>query len=158
MNEGEITVVGNLTRDPELRIAASGTEWATFSVAVNRRRTGRDGNVNEKVWFVNCKVFGQSAANLVNSTAKGQRLVVSGHFETEEYKATDGTPRKSDVLVVDEVAVSLRFASAVVTGNPRQGGTPAYGNGAQASATPAATPAAAPASAGPDPFAADEPF
>jgi single-strand DNA-binding protein len=153
MNEGEITIAGNLTRDPEVRDSQAGNKWATFSVAVNRRRTPPGGGEPiEKVRFYNCKVFGQQAANL-ESLHKGNRIIVSGRLEDEEWKANDGTDRKTEVLIVDEIAASLRFASVAVQPNTRSGSSPAYGQG-----SPAAQPASTPAPAGPDPFAADAPF
>jgi single-strand DNA-binding protein len=155
MNEGEITIVGNLTRDPELRVSQAGKDWATFSVAVNWRRTPPGGGEPiEKVRFYNCKVFGQQAANMA-SLAKGNRIVVSGRLEDEEWKASDGSDRKTEVLVVMEVAASLRFSSVSVQATTRSGSSPAYGQGSQA-----AQPAQAGTPAGPDPFAADseQPF
>jgi len=158
MNEGDITITGNLTRDPQLRFAQNGNAWVTFPVAVNRRRVDRAGQPTDKTLFVECKAFGQQAENIAESTHKGARVMVSGYLEEESWTAQDGTPRKSLVLIAQETAVSLRFASATLTANQRTpGGAPSYGNGAQASA-PAPAPAAAPrptAPAGGDPFAAD---
>ena len=104
-----ITVIGNMTAPPELRFAASGSAWATFTVADNRK--DRDGN--ESTTFIDCKAFGQIAENITAGLDKGTRVIVTGRMEQESWER-DGQKRSKLVLMVDSIGPDLRFATAKV--------------------------------------------
>lgn len=141
-----IQATGNVTKDPELRFSAAGRPWATFSIAVNEIGRSASGERTENVTFLNCKIFGESAENLVESAPKGTRVSVEGKLRNEKWKDAEGNDRTSMSVYVDEVSVSVRWATANVTKKPS-----ANGGGAPREF---ATTAARPASNGGD-FASD---
>lgn len=104
------TIEGNLTRDPELRFSQSGTAWATFGMASNRRV--KDGNDYKDVpTFWTVKVFGSLAENVAESLSRGDRVLAAGVAELEEWEK-DGAKQRTLVLIADEVGVALRWATA----------------------------------------------
>lgn len=110
LNGVELTIVGNLTRDPELQFSGQGKAWVRFSVAVNRV-TNRDGQKQEKVTFVNCKAFGDVAENIGASLKRGQRVIAYGRLEEESWQdSQSGQERKAMSFFVDEIGPSLRWA------------------------------------------------
>lgn len=137
--ETVITVVGNLTADPELRWTNNGVALASFSVAstprIFDRKTSewRDGDA----LFLRCTVWREVAENVANSLTKGARVVVTGSLRQNNYEV-EGQRRTSYELDVDEVGPSLRYATAQVTRTPRKGdsggGGGNSGGGAQAPA------------------------
>ncbi len=114
-NGAVIAIVGNITKDPELRFAASGNAWATFSVAVNEKTRNKNGDWSDHTSYFNCKVFGKNAENLAESVAKGTRVVVEGKLRDESWKDASGNDRRSQVLYAEEISVSLKYATAQVT-------------------------------------------
>lgn len=137
MNGAEVTFVGNLTKTVELKYSSGGAAWASLSIAVNERSRSRDGEMKESVVFFNCKVFGEMAENLAASADKGDRVMVNGRIRTDSWTNADGQEQKREVLYIDEVAASMRWATATVKRNPRTGSQ----NGnypPQAAAAPAA--------------------
>jgi single-strand DNA-binding protein len=136
------TLVGNLTRDPELRFSTKGTPWSSCGLAVNRRTREDDGTyVDEPPEFFELVCFGDTAERLAESITKGGRGIVWGKVEEDTWTAKDGTERAALKLVADEVGASLRFASVAVSRAERR--------------TPEGTPEDGPAE--PDPWA-DSPF
>lgn len=125
----EVNVVGNLTRDIELRFSQNGKPWASFSVAVNEFQRGRDGERSEQTSFLNCKIFGDAAENLAESSSKGTRLMVHGRMRQEEWTDNEGTKRTSYSVFVDEVGPSLRWAQADVRRTASGSGGGAGGGG-----------------------------
>jgi len=114
MNGIEVAIVGNLTRDAELRFSQNGRAWATFSVAVNEIATV-NGERRDTTSYVDCKVFGEQAEYLVESAGKGNRVFVTGKLRDEKWTDQSGAERRTKVVYVDEVGVSLRWATAALT-------------------------------------------
>lgn len=114
MNGIEITAVGNLTKDIELRYSSSGKAWATFSIAVNEISTVNNER-RENVTYLDCKIFGEQAEYLVESAGKGNRVIIIGKMRDEKWNDQAGNERRSKVLYVDEVGVSVRWATAQLT-------------------------------------------
>jgi single-strand DNA-binding protein len=122
-NGNTVTVVGNLTRDPELRYTPSGASNVRFGVAVNRRWMDRNTNEwQEATSFFDIVCWREMAENVSESLAKGSRVVVTGRLEQRSYEDRDGNRRNVVEIVADEVGPSLRFATAQVTKNDRRGG------------------------------------
>lgn len=121
--EPNITIVGNLTADPELRYVSSGIPVASFTVA----STPRNMNKQTQQWedgepmFVRCSVWRDHGENVANSLTKGMRVVVSGRLQVRSYEH-EGQRRTSIEMQVDEVGPSLRYATAQVQKTPRTGG------------------------------------
>jgi single-strand DNA-binding protein len=135
MADSTVTIVGNLTRDPELRFTAGGKGVASFGVAVNRRYQV-NGEWQEKVSFFNVTAWDQLGENAAASLTKGARIIVTGRLEQREYETTAGEKRNVVEIVADELGPSLRWARAEVERTQRTGpdGTPAAGNRPTASA------------------------
>jgi single-strand DNA-binding protein len=129
MVDSAVTVVGNCTREPELRFTPGGFALVTFGVAVNRRwRDRATEELREAVSFFDVKVWGPLAENVAHSVVKGCRVVVEGRLEQETWDdAATGEKRSKVVVVAEEVGPSLRFATAVVTRVPRPAAEPAPG-------------------------------
>jgi single-strand DNA-binding protein len=108
-----VTLVGNVTRDPELRFTPSGLAVATFGLAVNRRwKKGEEWQ--ESVSFFDVTVWQEYAENVCESLPKGTRVVVLGRIEQESWEDQEGNKRSKLKVVADEVAPSLRWATAEV--------------------------------------------
>ncbi len=120
MVDNTITVVGNLTRDPELRYTQTGTARALLGVAVNRRWVNRrTQETEESVSFFNVICWDTLAQNVADSLSKGQRVIVTGRLEQRSYDTQEGEKRSVVEIVAQEIAPSLRWASAQVMPNPR---------------------------------------
>lgn len=107
-----MTIVGNLTRDPELRFLASGQAVCNMGLA-STRRYQQNGEWKEQTSFFNLTVWGEQGQNCAASMSKGMRIVVSGRLETREYEH-DGQKRVGHDVIVDEIGPSLRWATASV--------------------------------------------
>jgi single-strand DNA-binding protein len=123
-----VTLVGNITDDPELRYTPSGTPVASFTIAINRRF--RDPATNEwkdgETSFFRCNIWRQQAENVAESLTKGTRVIVSGRIKTRSWETQDGQKRTVAEIDVDSCGPSLEWAKAVVTKTPRSEGVPAY--------------------------------
>jgi len=129
-NGNTVTIVGNLTRDPELRYTPSGQANASFGVAVNRRWMNRQTNEwEERVSFFNVVCWREMADNVSESLAKGARVVVTGRLEQRSWETDNGEKRSVVEIVADEIGPSLRWASAQITKNDRRGGGDFGGDG-----------------------------
>jgi single-strand DNA-binding protein len=142
--ETVITVVGNLTDDPELRFTPSGAAVANFRVASTPRTFNRQTNAWEDgdPLFLSCSVWRQAAENVAESLQRGARVVVTGRLKQRSYETREGEKRTVFELDVDEVGPSLRYATAKVTKTQRSGA--GFGNAQQPAAggtDPWATPA-----------------
>ena len=125
-----VTMVGNCTRDPELRFTSSGQAVATFGLAVNRRWQNRQTNEwEEQVSFFDVTCWQQMAENVAESVTKGTRVVVSGRLDQRSWETQDGDKRSKIEVVADEVAPSLRYATAQVVRNERRDGGDFQGGG-----------------------------
>ena len=123
MSGNSITIVGNVTRDPELRFTASGQARASFGVAVNRRWQNRQTNEwEESVSYFNVNCWRELAENVAESVHKGTRVVVSGRLEQRSWETNDGEKRSVIEIEADEIGPSLRYATAQVTRNERRDG------------------------------------
>ena len=117
--DNTITVVGNLVRAPELRFTPSGAAVCNFGVAWNRK--GRDGQEDE-VSFFDVTCWSQLAENVAESLEKGQRVVVYGRLDQRSWETKEGDKRSKVEIVADDVAPSMKFASAAITRNDFKGG------------------------------------
>jgi single-strand DNA-binding protein len=128
-NGNSITLVGNLTRDPELRFTAGGRAKTAFGLAVNRRWMDRNTNEwQEQTSFFNIVCWGDLAENVQESLAKGSRAMVSGRLEQRSWETENGDKRSVVEVVADEVGPSLRWATAEISKTERRGG-PGDGGG-----------------------------
>lgn len=115
-----ITIVGNLTRDPELRTLNNGSTVANFTIAASERRFNRDTNQWEDgdTLFLNCNAWDSShaplASNIANSLAKGMTVIAQGRLAQRSYQAQDGSQRTVVELRVDQIGPSLRRTTAQV--------------------------------------------
>ncbi len=120
------TVVGNITRDPELRFTPSGAAVANFGLAWNRK--GRDGE--EIVSFFDVTAWNQLAENASESLSKGMRVVVYGRLDQRSWETQDGDRRSKVEIIADDIAPSLKWATAEVNRNERRdGGGGGYNGG-----------------------------
>src|SRR5664279_123979 len=119
----QITVVGNLTGDPELRFIQSGAAVANFTVASTPRTFDRQSNdwKDGDTLFMRCSWWREAAENVAESLTKGMRVVVTGRLVSRSWEA-NGEKRTVMEMQVDEVGPSLRYATAKVTRTPRTGG------------------------------------
>ena len=127
MADNSITLVGNLTRDPELRFTTGGRGVASFGIAVSRRYQV-NGEWQEQTSYFNIVAWGQLGENAASSLTKGMRVVVSGRLEQREYQNREGEKRTAIEINADEVGPSLRWATASIERNPRTDGN-GGGNG-----------------------------
>lgn len=124
MADNTVTVVGNVTRDPELRFTNNGQATAQFGIAVNRRWQNRQTQEwEEAVSYFDVVCWREMAENVSESLTKGTRVVVSGRLEQRSWETQDGDKRSKIEIVADEVAPSLRWATASVTRNQRSEGS-----------------------------------
>ncbi len=144
MADANTTIVGNCTRDPELRFTASGMQVTSMGLAVNyRRQNKQSGEWIEETSFVDVTCFGQMAENVAETCTKGSRVLVTGRLSVRTYEKRDGGTGVSVEVIADEIGPSLRWATAQITRNERREGGFDGGQGggaprAQASAPPAA--------------------
>jgi single-strand DNA-binding protein len=119
-----ITVVGNLTSDPELRFTPSGAAVANFTVASTPRKFDRESQEwkDGDALFLRCSVWRQAAENVAESLLRGSRVMVQGRLAQRSYETKEGEKRTVVELEVDEVGPSLRYATAKVTKASRDGG------------------------------------
>lgn len=123
-----ITVIGNLTGDPELRFVASGAAVASFTVANTPRTFDRTKNewVDSDTLFMRCSIWREAAENVAESLTKGMRVIASGRLVQRDFDDREGNKRTVVELQVEEIGPSLKYASAKVTraasGSPRAAG------------------------------------
>ena len=148
--DNTVTLVGNITRDPELRFTPSGQANATFGLAVNRVWTNRQTNEREeRVSFFNVVAWRELADNCAESLSKGMRVIVTGRLEQRSWETDQGEKRSVVEIVADEIGPSLRWATAKVDRNerrsPDEGG---FGGGGGAQSRPVPN----------EPYPDEEPF
>ena len=127
--ETTITIVGNLTADPELRFTPSGAAVANFTVASTPRTFDRQSNEwkDGETLFMRCSVWRDAAENIAESLHRGTRVIVTGRLKSRSYETKEGEKRTVVELDVDEVGPSLRYASAKVTKAERGGSGGGFG-------------------------------
>ena len=130
--ETTITVIGNLTNDPELRFTPSGSAVANFTIASTPRTFDRQSNEwkDGETLFLRAAVWREAAENVAESLTKGMRVIVSGRLKSRSYETKEGEKRTVIELEVDEIGPSLRYANAKVNRTQRSGAGGA-GNGGQ---------------------------
>ncbi len=118
-----ITLVGNITDDPELRFTPSGAAVANFTVAVNRRQQSQAGNWEDKLdGFFKCNCWRDMAENVAESLTKGSRVMVVGRLQQRSWDDQEGNKRSAFEIQVDEGGPSLRWSTAQVQKSQRSGG------------------------------------
>lgn len=130
-----VTLIGNLVDDPELRFTPSGVAMAKIRLAVNRRWRGQDGQWQEDTSFFTGTIWREQAETAAESLQKGARVIVSGRLEQRSWETEQGDKRSVVEIQVDEIGPSLRWATATVNKTQRSddwssnqgggGGTPA---------------------------------
>jgi single-strand DNA-binding protein len=133
--DNTVTITGNATREPEVRFTQGGSQVAGFGVAVNRRWQNRQsGEWEEAVSFFDVSCWNQLAANVAETVGRGTRVTVAGRLDQRSWETPQGDKRSKIEIVADDVAVSLRWATAQVTRNERSDG---QGSGSGPSTTSA---------------------
>jgi single-strand DNA-binding protein len=135
-----ITVIGNLTADPELRFTPSGAAVANFTVASTPRMFDRQTNEwkDGEALFLRCNIWREAAENVAESLTRGARVIVSGRLKQRSFETREGEKRTVVELEVDEIGPSLRYATAKVNKASRSGGGGGgFGGGGGASRQPA---------------------
>jgi single-strand DNA-binding protein len=126
--DNNVTITGNATREPELRFTPSGQAVANFGVAVNRRWQNRQTQEwEEAVSFFDITAWAQLAENVAESVGKGTRVTITGRLDQRSWETPDGEKRSKVEIVADDVAVSLRWATAEVMRNERSDSGGGYG-------------------------------
>ena len=123
-NDTVITVIGNLTADPELRFTQSGVAVASFTIASTPRTFDRQANEwkDGEALFLRCSIWRDAAENVAESLEKGTRVVAQGRLKQRSFTDREGNNRTSIELDVDEIGPSLRYATAKATKVQRGGG------------------------------------
>jgi single-strand DNA-binding protein len=144
--ETVITVVGNLTADPELRFTPSGAAVASFTVASTPRNFDRQTNEwkDGEALFLRCSIWRQAAENVAESLQRGMRVVVTGRLKQRSFETREGEKRTVIELEVDEVGPSLRYATAKINKSTRGSGGGGFG-GSGSSGPPPDDPWSSPA-------------
>lgn len=126
--ETTLTIVGNLTADPELRSTNTGAQVASFTIASTPRTYNRQTQQYEDgtALFLRCSAWNDLARHISQSCSKGTRVIAQGRLSQRSYQAQDGTNRTVVEMTVDEIGPSLRYATAQVT---KQGGHNGYQGG-----------------------------
>ncbi|MGZ5378516.1 MAG: single-stranded DNA-binding protein [Mycobacterium sp.] len=119
-----ITVIGNLTADPELRFTPSGAAVANFTVASTPRIFDRQTNEwkDGEALFLRCSIWREAAENVAESLTRGSRVIVSGRLKQRSFETREGEKRTVVELEVDEIGPSLKYATAKVNKASRSGG------------------------------------
>jgi single-strand DNA-binding protein len=152
MPDSTVTIVGNVTRDPELRYTSSGQAQLRLGVAVNRVWNDRQTNEKkEQTSFFNVTAWGTLGENAGESLTKGARVIVTGRLEQRSWETPEGEKKSTVEIVADEIAPSLRWATVQVVRNERKSGDAGFsgGGGGGAASRPVANEA---------PYGDEEPF
>src|SRR5271168_2808837 len=145
-NGNTVTVIGNVTRDPELRFTPSGQATASFGLAVNRRWQNRQTQEwEEQVSFFDVVCWREMAENVAESLSRGARVLVTGRLDQRSWETADGDKRSKIEITADEIGPSLRWATAQVVKNERRGPGAEGGGGGGGEPRPAAPRPARPA-------------
>ena len=129
--ETVLTLVGNLTADPEIRFTPSGAAVASFTVASTPRTFDRQAGEwkDGETLFMRCSIWRDAAENVAESLTKGTRVIVQGRLVQRSYTTREGENRTVVEMQVDEIGPSLRYAKAQVTRQPRSSGQGGFGGG-----------------------------
>jgi single-strand DNA-binding protein len=147
-----VQIIGNVTRDPELRYTTGGAAVCSFGIAYTPRRRNANGDWEDgETSFFNCSAWRDLGENIAASITKGNRVVVTGSVRARDWEDRDGNKRTSIEIDVDDCAPSLRWAQAQIERTSRSGG---QGGGGQGGGN--ADGGAAPRQSTPDPVYGDE--
>jgi single-strand DNA-binding protein len=135
-NGVNITVIGNITREPEMRYTPTGQATARFGIAANRRWRDNTGEWQEQTSFFDVICWRELAENCTESLHKGARVIVEGRIEQRTYETKEGDKRSVFEITADEVGPSLRWATAEVKKNDRRTGGDGGGGGSRPSTSP----------------------
>ena len=126
-----ITIIGNLTADPEMRFTPSGAAVASFTVASTPRTFDRQAGEwkDGETLFMRCSIWRDAAENVAESLTKGTRVIAQGRLVQRSFTTREGENRTVVEMQVDEIGPSLRYAKAQVTRQPRGGGQGGFGGG-----------------------------
>ena len=126
-NENSLTVIGNLTTDPELRFSPSGSAVANFTIASTPRKFDKNRNewVDGETLFLRASIWREAAENVAESLTKGTRVIATGRLKSRSYETKEGEKRTVIELEVDEIGPSLKNASAKITRTNKGNGQPA---------------------------------
>jgi single-strand DNA-binding protein len=140
-----VTLIGNLVEDPELRFTPNGVAMAKLRFAVNRRYTDRSGEWQEDTSFFGGTVWRDMAENVAESLTKGMRVIIVGRLQQRSWETQEGEKRSVVEVDIQEVGPSVRWATASVTKSPRSGagnfgggGGGSYGGGGSTPPAPVA--------------------
>ncbi len=135
-----ITVVGNLTADPELRFTPSGAAVANFTVASTPRIYDRQSGEwkDGEALFLRCNIWREAAENVAESLTRGSRVIVTGRLKQRSFETKEGEKRTVMEVEVEEIGPSLKYATAKVNKAGRGGGGGGFGGGGGANSRPAA--------------------
>lgn len=133
MNDTQITLVGNLTGDPELRFTPNGAAVANFTIASTPRKFDRQANEwkDGESLFMRCSAWKELAENVAESLQRGTAVIAQGRLRSRSYETKEGEKRTVVEMEVDEVGPSLRYATAKVNKTQRGGGGGGFGGGQQ---------------------------
>lgn len=151
MADNTITLIGNMTRDPELRFTQTGRGVANFGIAVNRRYQV-NGEWQEQTSFFNIVAWGTLGENAAATFTKGDRIIVQGRLEQRSWETQDGDKRSVIEVIADELGPSVRWATANIEKTTRTGGDQGGGGGY------GGQPAGGGGGGGYDPGPAEDPF
>jgi single-strand DNA-binding protein len=129
-----ITIVGNLTNDPELRFTPSGAAVASFTVASTPRSFDRQANEwkDGETLFMRCSIWRQAAENVAESLQRGMRVVVTGRLKSRTFDTREGEKRTVIEMEAEEIGPSLKYATAKVNRTTRSGGDGGFGSSGSA--------------------------
>jgi single-strand DNA-binding protein len=150
-----ITIVGNLTNDPELRFTPSGAAVASFTVASTPRSFDRQANEwkDGETLFMRCSIWRQAAENVAESLQRGMRVVVTGRLKSRTFDTREGEKRTVIEMEAEEIGPSLKYATAKVNRTTRSGGDGGFGSGASGGSGSPGSASGSPGSQADDPWA-----
>jgi single-strand DNA-binding protein len=149
-----ITVVGNLTADPELRFTPSGAAVANFTVASTPRMYDRQSGEwkDGEALFLRCNIWREAAENVAESLTRGARVIVSGRLKQRSFETREGEKRTVFEVEVDEIGPSLRYATAKVNKASRSGGGGGFGGGGSRASSTSSSSSSSSGGSGEDPW------
>ncbi|QAU06627.1 ssDNA binding protein [Gordonia phage WilliamBoone] len=132
-NDTVLTVIGNLTADPELRFTPSGAPVANFTIASTPRYFDKQSNEwkDAEALFLRCNIWREPAENVTETLSKGMRVIAQGRLKQRSYQTKEGENRTSYELEIEEIGPALRYATARVNRTQRNGGGSDYSGGVQ---------------------------
>lgn len=130
--DNTVTITGNATREPELRFTPSGQAVCSFGLAINRRWQNRQTQEwEESTSFIDVTAWAQLAENAAESVGRGTRVTVTGRLDQRSWETQEGDKRSKVEVVADDIAISLRWATATVQKNERRDGGSGGSGGSQ---------------------------